>query len=205
MFGKRRFAGALVAAVLLVVLVAGAALAEPDTRAQTAGPDLYQDFVAKFAANLGVDRDKVVAAFEATKKQILDEAVQQGRLTQDQADKIADRANGIPGLFGGFHGKKQGVKYDFKDFGRGLDGVAKALGLTTDQLKSEFKSGKKLPQIIAEKGLTNDQFHQKMLEIKKEALSQAVSEGKLTQEKADQIIKKMEQRDRKIPPVQANN
>lgn len=195
MFRKRRSAGILVAALILAVTVTGVALATPNPQAGPAKANLFQDFIGKFAANLGVDQDKVVAALDATKKQMLDEAVQQGRITQEQADKIAARTNENPGWFGGFNGKKHDRKPGFKEHGRNFnDDMAKALGLTPDQLKSEFQSGKKLPQIIADQGLTPEQFHQKMLEIKKEALAKAVSEGKLTQEQADKIIQKMEQR-----------
>ncbi|MCL6610595.1 MAG: YckD family protein [Peptococcaceae bacterium] len=184
---KRLLAGAVVMAVILVM--AGVAFAGSATQPGQDGPALFGNFIAKFAANLGVDQDKVTAALEATKKQMLEEAVQQGRITQEQADRMA--ANGGP-WFGGF-GKNFDRKPGFK--GRGFnEDMAKALGLTQEQLKSEFDSGKRLPQIIEERGLTLEQFHQKMLEIKKESLSKAVSEGKLTQEQADKIIKKMEER-----------
>lgn len=195
MFRKRRFVGILVAALILAVTVTGVALATPNPQGKAGKANLYQDFLAKFAINLGVDKDKVVAALDATKKQMLDEAVQQGRLTQEQADKIAARTNGNLGWFGGFHGKKHDRKPGFKEGGRNFNGdMAKALGITPEQLKSELQSGKKLPQIIADHGLTAEQFHQKMIEIKKEALAKAVSEGKLTQEQADNMIQKMEQR-----------
>jgi polyhydroxyalkanoate synthesis regulator phasin len=126
---------------------------------------------------------------------MLDEAVQQGRLTQEQADRMAGRADGNPGWFGGFKGKTPDGKRDFKkDTPRPHDDMAAALGVTPEQLKSELESGKKLPQIISEHGLTAEQFKQKLLEIRKEALSKAVSEGKITQEQADRMIQKMEKR-----------
>ena len=83
MFQKKRLIGALVVALLLAVTIAGVAMATPDPQSQPAKANLYQDFIAKFAANLGVDQDKVTSALEATRKQILDEAVQSGKLTQE--------------------------------------------------------------------------------------------------------------------------
>ncbi|MFZ5631925.1 MAG: DUF2680 domain-containing protein [Bacillota bacterium] len=195
MFQKRRFVGILAVALILAVTVSGVALATPNPQANPDKANLFQDFLAKFAGNLGVDQDKVVAALDATKKQMLDEAVQQGRITQEQADKIAARPNENFGWFGDFHGKKHDRKPGFKEGGRNFnDDMAKVLGITPDQLKAEFQSGKKLPQIITDHGLTAEQFNQKMLEMKKEALAKAVSEGKLTQEQVDKMIQKMEQR-----------
>ncbi|MFZ5632508.1 MAG: DUF2680 domain-containing protein [Bacillota bacterium] len=172
----------------MAVAVAGVAFAGSNPQDSKDKVNYYQDFIAKFAANLGVDQDKVTAALEETKKQMLDEAVQQGRMTQEQADKIAARKSGNFGWFGGIHGKNN-------DRGRYMGKDAeKILGITPDQLKEELKSGKTWQQILSDHGLTIEQFQQKMLENKKEALAKAVSEGKMTQEQADKMIKRMEQR-----------
>lgn len=204
MFQKRRFAGILVMVLISALAVTGVATAAPNPQADTAKTGHFQDFLAKFAVNLGVDQDKVVAAFDATKKQMLDEAVQQGRLTQDQADKISAR-NDKPGWFGGLAGKMNDRKPGLKGVVRiGKNDMATALGITQDQLKSELQSGKKLPQIIADHGLTTEQFHQKMLDIQKEALSKAVSDGKMTQEQADRLIQKMEQHFKNPAPAAGN-
>lgn len=188
MFCKRYLKGIIVLAVLMAVAVAGVAFAGSNPQDSKDKVNYYQDFIAKFAANLGVDQDKVTAALEETKKQMLDEAVQQGRMTQEQADKIAARKSGNFGWFGGIHGKNN-------DRGRYMGKDAeKILGITPDQLKEELKSGKTWQQILSDHGLTIEQFQQKMLENKKEALAKAVSEGKMTQEQADKMIKRMEQR-----------
>jgi polyhydroxyalkanoate synthesis regulator phasin len=203
MFRKRRLAGVLVAALVLAVAVAGVAVAASDPQAGQSKTNLFQNFIEKFAGNLGVGQDEVVAALDATKKQILDEAVQQGRLTQEQADKIAAAKNGGMGWFGDFQGRKHGVKPGFREGGRIYsDGMADVLGITPDQLKTELQSGKKLSEIIADHGFTAEQFNQEMLEIKKESLSKAVADGKMTQEQADRMMQKMEQRfDNKVPGI----
>jgi len=155
--------------------------------------NLHQEYMAKFAASLGVDQAKVTEALEATKKQLLDEAVAKGDLTQEQADKIAAKKSGTFG-FGGIHenkkhSDKRGGKFNF--MGKDME---KILGITPEQLKEELKSGKNWQQIVTDHGLTVEQFHQKMLENKKEALSKAVADGKLTQDQYDKMIKRMEQR-----------
>ncbi|MFZ5648935.1 MAG: DUF2680 domain-containing protein [Bacillota bacterium] len=194
MFRKQHLTGIVVVVVLLVVSVAGVAIAGSKTQAGNTGrANFHQDFIAKFADNLGVDQAKVTEALKATKKQLLDDYVEKGYLTREQADKIAARNNDSFG-FGGFLGNKR----HFNDGGRKFDfmgkDMEKVLGITPEQLKEELKSGKSREQIITDRGLTIEEFRQKMLENKKEALNKAVAEGKLTQEQFDNIIKKMEQR-----------
>jgi polyhydroxyalkanoate synthesis regulator phasin len=187
--------------VVLAGTLTGVAFANSN---QTNKPDLsavYQSFVSKFAANLGVSQDKVTEALETTKKQMLDEAVQQGRLTQEQADKIA--ANKDLG-FGGL-GFGHSRDHNFMGKGRNLDSIANVLGITADQLKTDFESGKKIQDIVTEHGMTMDQFNQKMMELKKDAISKAVTDGKLTQEQANKFMEKMEQRFNDATPGNTSN
>lgn len=183
---KWRVGGILLAVVILAGAVAGVAFADPaqETDQSQAGA-FYDSFVAKLAANLGLEQDKVTAALDATKKQMLDEAVQEGKLTQEQADKIAAQ-KGMCGF--GFKHKER----LFDGHGLKIDGLAGILGLTEEQLKAEFEAGKKIEQIVTEHGLTMDQFYQKVLEMRKEAISKLVTEGKITQEQADKMLEKME-------------
>ncbi len=207
MFSKGRLAVILVVTAILAATVAGVAMAMPDSGGNPAKTNLYQDCLAKFSANLGVEQDKVVTALNTTKKQMLDEAVQQGRITQEQADKMAARMGDNPGWFGFFNGPHKdgkGFGKGFGERGRKLDYASKALGITAEELKSELESGKRLPQIVEGRGMTVEQFHQKVLELKKEDLGKAVSEGKITQEEADKMIQKMEQRFNSSIPGKAN-
>ncbi|MDD4237366.1 MAG: DUF2680 domain-containing protein [Desulfotomaculaceae bacterium] len=182
---KWRVGGLLLAVALLVGALTGTAFATSGTQSDSSMATLYQDFVAKLAANLGMDQEQVTAALDTTKKQMLDEAVQQGKMTQEQADKIAARKDG--GFCGfGFHEGKLG--------GRNLDGMANILGITSDQLKTELKSGKKLQDIVTEHDLTMEQFSQRMQEQRKEEISKGVADGKITQEQADKMLQNMEQR-----------
>jgi len=203
---KLRIGAILLAVVIVTVAIAGVSFASSSQSNETAVSDLCQSFISKLAANLGVDQDKVTAALEATKKQMLDEAVQQGKITQEQADKISSSVKG--GLCGGFgylngkfrgqgNFKGEGFKghgYGIK--GRNLDDIANVLGMTTDELNAEIQSGKNIGQIVTECGMTVEEFHEKMLELKKAEISQAVADGKMTQEQADKILQKLEQRNK---------
>jgi len=180
-------------AVILVGVVTGAAFANNDTTQSATADNMYQSFITKLAANLGVSQDQVTAAVDTTKQQMLDEAVTSGRLTQEQADKMAANKGLGFGCFGRDKGQNHmGNGKDMRGNGRNLDMIATALGMTTDEINTELQAGKKLQDIVTEKGLTMDEFNQKMLELRKAAITQGVTDGKMTQEQADKMLQRME-------------
>ncbi len=84
-------------------------------------------------------------------------------------------------------GPRNGAKAEFR--GKQLDELAQALGMSADELKAELQQGKKIADIAQEKGLTADQLRQKSLDARIQAIQQAVKDGKISQEKADEMIK----------------
>ncbi|NPV93104.1 MAG: DUF2680 domain-containing protein [Firmicutes bacterium] len=197
--------GAIIVGVLVLLLLGAFGITAYAENQSATGTDklatAYDNFVTKLAANLGLEKSQVSTALETTRSQVLDEAVQQGKITQEQADKMKSK----PGM-GGFYGvgpmkghrpgdKGTGNSQGMMQFrGKHLEGTASILGMTVDQLQAELKAGKKLSQLITDHGLTQEQFNQKMLEYQKQQITQAVTDGKLTQEQADKMIQRLEQR-----------
>ncbi len=109
--------GVLVAAVLLVGGVAGVALAQTGSTDNTTPANTL---LARVATILGIDQQKVEDAFTQAKKEMQDEAldnylaklVEQGKITQEQADQYktwwSSRPEGLAGFgfrgHGGFRG-----------------------------------------------------------------------------------------------------
>lgn len=186
---KKKIVLLTLAAFTLAALFAGVALAQTSPAAdQPKAPAFFQTFLEKLAANLGVEQSKLVDAVKQTELQIVDEAVEQGKLTSDQAQKIKDRieeGNFFP--MGHFPGPKNA---GFR--GKQLDELAQALGMNADELKAELQQGKKITDIAQEKGLTADQLRQKLLEARIQTIQQAVEDGKISQEKADEMIKRLQ-------------
>ena len=189
---KKKIVLLTLAAFTLAALFAGVALAQtPPAADHPKGPALFQAFLEKLAANLGVEQSKLVDAVKQTELQMVDEAAQQGKLTTEQAQKIKDRIE--QGKFfpmGHFPGPRNGAKAKFR--GKQLDELAQALGINADELKAELQQGKKIADIAQEKGLTMDQLGQKLLDARIQAIQQKVKDGKISQEKADEIIKKLQ-------------
>ena len=190
-----RIGSIVVIALLLVGTIGIAAFAQTDSSSGAENlAKAYQNFVSKLAANLGIDQNQVKSALDATKQQMLDEAVQQGRLTQEQADRLAEKEF-WPGCgfgFGprGFGGKGPGRHVWM--IGKNSNAVAGVLGITPEQLKNEFDSGKNLEQIVTEHGMNLEQFKEKLLEYQKEQIKQDVASGRLTQEQADRMLERLE-------------
>lgn len=160
---KSKIVSLILGGVLLTGSVAGIAFADSTTPTTTTQDKTayYQEFLSDFASNLGVSQDKVTTALQATKQQLVQEAVQQGKLTQDQANKILANNKNI-GFGLGFIGRANHKKGDITQNPTYLSNAATALGLTVDQLKSDLQSGQTLKQIITAQGMTMDQFRQKM-------------------------------------------
>ena len=54
---------------------------------------MREQFINRLAANLNVDRDRVVQALRQTRIDMINEAVRAGRITRERADRIIDRIN----------------------------------------------------------------------------------------------------------------
>jgi len=106
----------------------------------------------------------------------------------------------------GWHGGGHGMG----GFGRGgfgwarggmwtmFDTAAEALGLTPEEFFAELRAGKSLAEIAESKGLDVQTVYDAMNaargEAMQQAIEQAVEDGRLTQEQADQMIERLENR-----------
>ena len=70
--------------------------------------------------------------------------------------------------------------------------LSRQLGLTSAELTAQLKDGKTLAQIAQEKGVSTKDLAATMETTMKAGLAQAVKDGKLTQEQADQMLKNMD-------------
>ena len=127
-------------------------------------------------------------AVQSVHQEALQQAVEDGDLTQEQADligeKTGDRAFGhreANMLFGGFDKLQAGVETT-------RTALAESLGMTVDQLEAALDE-KSLSEIAKEQNVDMADVQDAMQTAKKtmleEALQQAVEDGTLTQEQAD--------------------
>ena len=172
------------ALALFALFIGGAALAQSGTSSTVT--DLREAFLNRLAQNLGIGRDALDSAIQQSAEQTIDEAVTSGKLTQEQGAILKQRIQEGKGVF--FFGGRWGGKLGLPGCRLSLDTVASTLGITTDELRSEIASGKTLSQVITEHGKTVDDVVNALVAEAKTKLDQAVADGRLTQEQANQIL-----------------
>jgi predicted DNA-binding protein YlxM (UPF0122 family) len=162
--------------------------------------DLRSEFeggktLGEVAEAQGVDTQAIVDAVHAQMAEMLQEAVDDGRLTQEQADRILESladfdGERLQGLMMPF-GPGPGMRGDFGT-GRGwwgpwggLDAAAEVLGMDTDELMAELREGKTLAEIAEEKGVGLQTVKDAMIAQMEQALQEAEDEGSLSPECAE--------------------
>ncbi len=157
---------------------------------------------AEIAEGAGVDPQEIVDAAIAAAEAELEEAVEDGRMTEEQMAQILERlADDLPDRLEQTwqpRGVRGGVFDQFNEgFWTMYDAVAEALGLTPDNLFSELHSGKSVAEVAEEQGVemeaVRDAMEETRIEARKQAIEQAVEDGRLTQEQADWMIEGLEQ------------
>jgi len=79
--------------------------------------------------------------------------------------------------------------------GNGQEDIADFLGMTVEELQAAREEGKTVADLLEEKGLTEEDLQAALQTAREEALAQAVADGKMTQEQADELLQKMAERE----------
>ncbi len=154
--------------------------------------------IADIADEQGVAVDTVVDTLVTKAEEHLATLVEDGRLTQDEADskletireEITTRINDTwtPGEKPGF--APDGGKKGRSGLGRGpghgpIEDLAEALTMTTDDLMAAFQEGKSIADIADEQGVAVDTVVDTLVTKAEEHLATLVEDGRLTQDEAD--------------------
>ena len=141
--------------------------------------------IAQVAEARGVAVSVVVDALVADRTEVLNAAVDAGRITREQADaRIATLPSRMQELVersrpAGERGRKApGVK-------AGPAKIAEALGITVEELKAGREAGRSLATLAAEHGVDPQHLVDALLADAEAKLAQAVTDGKLTQAEAE--------------------
>lgn len=140
------------------------------------------------AKTKGYTPDQVRSMAIKIKTEKLNKAVSEGKLTKEKAEEITKR---IEERFKNWDGSLNFNKGKHEhNFLHKLDDLEE-LGITAEDIKKAKESDKSLFDIVKEKkGLNADQVRDSLIKIKEKDLKEDVSEGELTQEKANEILEK---------------
>lgn len=148
----------------------------------------------------GKSVDDVRKAVEASVKKQLDEAVDDGDLTREQADKmlagVADMLDDLGPFLAGPKLRGGGPALGFRVVPGGgpielLDTAADALGISRDELAERLHEGKTLEEIAKAEGKSVADVRNAVRAALKERFDKAVDEGHLTREQADHMLAKL--------------
>ena len=126
------------------------------------------DEEALLAKALDITVAELRAAREVANQAAIEQAVKEGIITQEQADKMLSR--------------RELQSYLDRD---AL--LARALGMTVEELEAAYAEGKTLSALMSEKGLDAATVREKLTAACDEAVAQAVKDEVITQEQADEM------------------
>ena len=189
-----------IAGIATLVAILGVAAVGAVVYAQDDGSGGPFDFNGRFrqalADILGISVDEYDAAVEQAQDRVVDEALDEGWLTEDQAEMLRWRMDQAPGF--GMRGMDQG----FGGFERGMFGhgnnlvsiAADQLSMSLTDLLTELQDGKTIADVAAEKGVDTGAIVDAYLAELKTDLDEAVAEGRITQNQADYSLEQAEER-----------
>jgi len=149
------------------------------------------------AAQLGVKPSELSDALKKALENRIDDAVDAGVLTEEQAQQLKDRIDSgdYPFLFGplfGMHGR------DFGDAGFGLHAdilgtAATYLGMSDDELR-EALDGKTLAGVAKDEGKSVSGLVAALVAAEEKRIDEAVADGRITKAQATEIKSRLHDR-----------
>lgn len=150
-----------------------------------------KEFLARLATRLNTTPENLQNAFKQAHKDNVADLLKQGKITQEQADRI--NAHIDQGGPGGAHGQ-QGPQGQGGRRGpggpqfRALEGIMPAaLGMSPQDFRAAIQSGKTPMQIATSKGMSRDAFKAAISAQLEQRLTQAKQQGTLTDQQITEI------------------
>jgi hypothetical protein len=189
-------AGAAAAAIF----VAGTLAPLPATRAQDgdgrprAEDGVHGRFLERVAADLGIDVARLEQAIENARLQAIEEALERGAITEEQAARRSERVesgdrHGLRPLRGML---RNGPRKAMRD--AAIERSAGAIGIGEDELRGRLNEGASIAGVAADHGVEVAAVKEAILDAARTRLDAAVTNGRIDRENADAILQRLDQR-----------
>ena len=162
-----------------------AATAAPGTGGPvTAKGELREGFLDGLAAELGITRDQLDEAIRNTSLDMVDAAVADGRITEEEAARVRDAIeNGKSPFF-------SGPRFHHRGFflGATLEDIAGFLGVDRQVIVDGLQNDQSLAQIAEANGSSREELRAYLLSQLEERVNNAVANDKIDQDRANEIL-----------------
>ena len=151
-------------------------------------------YLKSLATRLGISVDTLKQAMKDTSLEKLARMVTDGKLTQEQADRLKTEIESRDHFFFGGAIKGGGPGGHDRRGGPAMHAqaaLATFLGIDEATLRTELQSGKSLATVATDHGKTRDQLQAFLLGEMTAELAQKVADGKVTQAEADEMKARM--------------
>jgi CRISPR/Cas system-associated endoribonuclease Cas2 len=192
---RRRKVAVAAGAGAIVLVVAGLGAAGAIAASSLFHPrEEAQAVIDDAADQLGVEPSERSDALQQALENRIDEGVREGRLTEEQAERMKERLDsGAPFFFGfggthgrsGFHG--HGGRF------QSLERAASYLGLTEDELREALRNST-LAEIAEDRDKPVAGLVDVLVATQAERIDEAVDEGRLSEEQATELKNGLEER-----------
>ena len=175
--------GAAAIAVLVVGLGAAGAVAASSLLSPSKESKAIIDDAAE---QLGVAPDALSGALKQALKNRVDEAVEAGRLTEEQAQELKERIDSdeYPLLFG--RGGHRGLGFGHHAHFEIIGAAASYLGMTEAELREALQDST-LAEIAKEKGKTVPGLVKALATAQEKRIDEALAGGRITEEQASEL------------------
>ena len=173
--------------IAVTALGLGGASAQTPSPADADGPGRYAELLAE---ELGISVEELNEARLNARNAAIDEAVDAGKLTEEQGEELKSRELG-EGLRKHF-GDRPGGKV-MKAVMNVFQSAAEIVGVPVEELRERIAGGESLVEIAQSKGISEADLKADLVEKLTADVNAAVANGTMTQERANQVLENIDE------------
>jgi polyhydroxyalkanoate synthesis regulator phasin len=151
----------------------------------------FERYRELLAGELGITVEELTEAQTNARNQLIDEAVAEGKITQEQADSLKELEPGEGLGFGlGLHRLGHKLHGGLTDV---LEVAAEAVNLPVEDVRERLAGGESLSDIAASQNIDEETLTNDLVAALTDRINQAVADGDLDQEQADRLIEHLDE------------
>lgn len=173
--------------VVAIIALAAATVGFVGAQTDEDGNGPLGNFVSRLAENLGITQDELETAIDQTQLELVDEALAEGRIDEEQAANKRERIESGESSFGAFGRRGHQMHQRGGGFSHGAD-IAEFIGIEPDALREAIEGGQSTVQVAEANGVSEQELTDYLVAELEAKLAEAVESGRIDQAKADEVL-----------------